>query len=284
MVRPPFPYYGAKARIAPMVWTLLGDPSVYIEPFAGSIGVLLGRPGGARPQHYEVIGDADHFVANFWRAVTAEPAAVAAAADHPMVEADLAAIGRWLLVTGRERLAKLNEDIDAYDAEVAGRWAWCHSTAVGVNVWQRMTSGYKGVNKLTRDLPADLALLADRLRNVQVFLGDWERTTRAPRWRDGTFGVFLDPPYRQIDRKKDLYAVEADMDGELHDRIEAWCLSAPPDWRIAVAGYDGDFTLPGWRVLSPDLATAPPGRGRSVANQQRERLWTNMEPPSGVLF
>ena len=37
----PFPYYGGKARIAESVWRELGDVTVYAEPFAGSLAVLL---------------------------------------------------------------------------------------------------------------------------------------------------------------------------------------------------------------------------------------------------
>ena len=32
----PFPYFGGKRRAAPIVWRALGDPSGYVEPFAGS--------------------------------------------------------------------------------------------------------------------------------------------------------------------------------------------------------------------------------------------------------
>ena len=37
----PFPYFGGKRRAAPIVWRALGDPSGYVEPFAGSAAVLL---------------------------------------------------------------------------------------------------------------------------------------------------------------------------------------------------------------------------------------------------
>jgi len=40
----PFPYFGGKRRAASLVWKALGDPSGYVEPFAGSAAVLLGRP------------------------------------------------------------------------------------------------------------------------------------------------------------------------------------------------------------------------------------------------
>ena len=40
----PFPYFGGKRRAAPAIWRALGDPSGYVEPFAGSAAVLLARP------------------------------------------------------------------------------------------------------------------------------------------------------------------------------------------------------------------------------------------------
>lgn len=42
----PFPYFGGKRRAAPMIWPRLGDTPNYIEPFAGSLAVLLARPQG----------------------------------------------------------------------------------------------------------------------------------------------------------------------------------------------------------------------------------------------
>ena len=40
----PFPYFGGKRRAAATVWRALGDPSGYVEPFAGSAAILLARP------------------------------------------------------------------------------------------------------------------------------------------------------------------------------------------------------------------------------------------------
>ena len=40
-LHPPFPYFGGKWRAAGRIWEALGDPSGYVEPFAGSAAVLL---------------------------------------------------------------------------------------------------------------------------------------------------------------------------------------------------------------------------------------------------
>jgi len=44
VLRAPFPWFGGKSRCAGVVWSMLGDVPNYVEPFAGSLAVLLGRP------------------------------------------------------------------------------------------------------------------------------------------------------------------------------------------------------------------------------------------------
>ena len=64
-LHPPFPYFGGKWRAAARVWEALGDPSGYVEPFAGSAAVLLAR----RPftgRRVETINDADGWLINAW--------------------------------------------------------------------------------------------------------------------------------------------------------------------------------------------------------------------------
>lgn len=116
----PFPYFGGKALACETVWGELGDPVNYVEPFAGSAAMLLGRPN---PGKVETINDADGFVANFWRAVSHAPDAVTHHADWPCSEADLEARHAWL-VNRSERLRWQLEDPDFYDAKVAGWWVW----------------------------------------------------------------------------------------------------------------------------------------------------------------
>ncbi|MFJ2249410.1 DNA adenine methylase [Streptomyces sp. NPDC087862] len=64
-MKPPFPYYGAKARIAPwLVGHMPREHRVYVEPFAGSAAVLFARP---RPAAHEVLNDLDGNVVTFFR-------------------------------------------------------------------------------------------------------------------------------------------------------------------------------------------------------------------------
>ena len=71
----PFPYFGGKSKVADPVWRAFGTVSNYVEPFFGSGAVLLARPMPINGP--ETINDFDGMVANFWRALQADPEAVA---------------------------------------------------------------------------------------------------------------------------------------------------------------------------------------------------------------
>ncbi len=125
-IKAPFPYFGGKSRAASAVWSALGDVEHYVEPFAGSLAVLLRRPHLAnRPYYSETVNDLDGLLVNFWRAVQAEPEAVAHFASWPVAEADQharhLAILKW---RSDEMLLRLCGDADFYDAKIAGYWVW----------------------------------------------------------------------------------------------------------------------------------------------------------------
>jgi len=120
-LRAPFPWFGGKSRVAHIVWEAFGDLGNYVEPFFGSGAVLLGRPNVAG---IETINDMDGFVANFWRAVAADPDAVAKHADWPVSEADLHARHLWLVDNREDLTLRLMADPAFFDARVAGWWVW----------------------------------------------------------------------------------------------------------------------------------------------------------------
>lgn len=120
--KPPFPYFGGKSRVADIVWGRLGDVDNYVEPFFGSGAVLFKRPHEPR---IETINDADHMVANFWRAVQKDPKSVAFHCDNPVNEDDLTARHIWLVKYGLPEVEKhIMADPNYYDAKIAGWWCW----------------------------------------------------------------------------------------------------------------------------------------------------------------
>ena len=108
--------------MAGLVWERLGDVKNYVEPFAGSLAVLLERPGGAG--HTETVNDRDGLLCNFWRAMRYAPAEVARHADWPVMECDLHARHIWLVNHREDITTRLMGDPDWYDAKAAGWWVW----------------------------------------------------------------------------------------------------------------------------------------------------------------
>ena len=131
---PPFPWFGGKSRASNLIWERFGDVEQYIEPFFGSGAVLFKRPTTPR---YEVINDADGFVANFWRAVKSDPDEVARWAVWPCSEVDLLARHRWLCEVTRKRdfLESMKCDPEYYDARIAGYWCWGLCYWIGGGGW-----------------------------------------------------------------------------------------------------------------------------------------------------
>ena len=88
-LRPPFPYWGGKRRVAKAIWQRFGPVNSYLEPFAGSLAVMLACPFG--PRSRELVNDIDGMVSNFWRSMRAAPEMVAYYADWPTSHLDLTA-------------------------------------------------------------------------------------------------------------------------------------------------------------------------------------------------
>ncbi len=131
-LKAPFVWFGGKRKVAPQVWEALGDVDNYVEPFAGSLVVLLGRPHdlGDGSRRAETVNDADGMLANFWRAIAHDPEAVAFHADYPVNEVDLFARHLWLVNDGRSRLLEgMESDPEWFDPKIAGWWVW------GINAW-----------------------------------------------------------------------------------------------------------------------------------------------------
>ena len=292
----PFPYFGGKRRAAPRIWRALGDPSGYVEPFAGSAAVLLARsPFTGR--RVETLNDADGWLVNAWRAIQLSPDEVARHAWGPVAEIDYHARLAWLQQRRTPDLvAWLEGDPEAHDAKAAGWWLYVLACGIGdpfgPGPWRVVDSHLRKLPHLgnagqgvNRELPhlgnagrgqleAYMRQLSDRLRRVRITCGSWERVVTPSAIRSGTGGdgsraIFLDPPYAT---SGDLYAESSEG---IAEAVRAWCLTAPRELRIILCGYDSEhdaLLTHGWSVIE---GKAGGGAGYSVnsANGRRERLW-----------
>lgn len=116
-MKPPIQYFGAKGNIAEQLVALMPEHRGYIEPYAGSLAVLLAKP----PAKIEVVNDLDERLMTFWRVLRDSPDELLRVADltpHSREELERAAaldattdleLARqvWVLLTqGRSRTMK----------------------------------------------------------------------------------------------------------------------------------------------------------------------------------
>jgi len=129
----PFPWFGGKSKAAPVVWDALGDVAHYVEPFAGTLAVLLNRPHPCNRSYYsETVNDMDGLLVNAWRSIQHHPELTAEWASWPVTECDKharqVALMRW-----REemQLEHLMGDPEWCDPKMAGWWLWGICTHIG---------------------------------------------------------------------------------------------------------------------------------------------------------
>jgi DNA adenine methylase len=303
-LKSPFPYFGGKSRVAAGIWERFGDVPNYVEPFAGSLAVLLARP---YPPGTETVNDLDGWLTNFWRAVRQDPDRVAAWADWPVSELDLHARGDWLFYRqdAPAFVERMRADPEFCCFKSAGWWVWGACAWIGTG-WGRQLphvgDAGRGVNRQlphvgnagqepgARDrLKAYFRDLSDRLRRVRVICGDWTRAvTPSVTVRHGTTAVLLDPPYGEGAMDYAAGGNATDIAGAVRD----WAVANGdnPDLRIALCGYAGAFDVPdSWECFAwknrGGYGSQGDGDGRE--NAARERVWFSpacVRPDRGGLF
>lgn len=303
----PFPYFGGKSKAAPVVWAAFGDVKAYVEPFAGSAAMLLAAPDN---QRVEAINDADGLLANFWRAVAHDPDAVAHHADWPVNETDLFARHSWLVRQRQNLTERLHADPGYYDARMAGWWvwgacawigsAWCDGKGPWVHDGTRLIkapqgpsrppgahrrlphlSEGRGINKQSGTQPrsefirAWFARLHERLRDVRVACGNWQRVCKdSVTVRHGLTAVFLDPPYTKGDMDYSAGGVGTDLPLE----VQAWCAGNGdnPQLRIVLCGHAGEhdaLLAHGWHTRTWKAGSGYAKSAEANANRLSETIW-----------
>ena len=239
-----------RVRAAHLIWPRFGNIPNYVEPFAGSLAVLLARPG--EPQ-VETINDRDCMIANFWRALTFAPETVADYADAPVNEADLHSRHMWLSAQ-TDFQERMLTDPEFFDPKIAGWWlwgrcawiagGWCDFENLSVKTGRMGRSipnmNFQGVHSdriLREGVQEHMVKLARRLRRTRVCCGDWSRLT-TPAVCTGVTAILLDPPYFG-GLSDGLYS---HADATISARVRQWAIEngANPDYRICLCGYEGN--------------------------------------------
>jgi hypothetical protein len=321
MIKPPYPYFGGKMAARDLIWQRLGYTLNRVDPFFGGGSFLWIDPGfdwqagdwrDDRPR-IETANDIDGFIANFWRAVQCDPAAVAEYADRPVNENDLHAIHSWL-INNPPDTARLEADPDYYDAKIAGWWVWGVCVWIGSGFcsgkgpWQvvdgRLINGNagRGINRqlphlgnagqgINRQLPhlgnAGRGInrkrhewltfyferLQDRLREVRVCCGDWRRVLGPTPTTKQGLTAVFLDPPYSTPDRDDVYNHDS---FEVAAGVRQWAIDHGDDplLRIALCGYD-DFDMPpGWTLETWSTQGGYENQSQaSSGNRHRECIW-----------
>jgi len=290
----PFPYFGGKRSVAADVWKRLGSTSQYIEPFCGSAAVLLASP---RPAALEVVCDGSGFIANFWRAVKYQPAAVAEWADYPVSHIDLGARHIWLM-SQRPSIGERLQDPDwPGDAKVAGWWLWgqCCWIGSGWCDWDRAgsarrqrgegdTGGREGIDASSAGMGIQAvgkvphasdagrgkeALLTSSGRAAWNWLHKLADRLERVRVVHGDWSRCLNNHFGGNDTAvfldppylayEKLYGVAEPV----AKAVEEWARDNA-NLRVALCGHKGDYDLPGWDQVEWSRGRLTYGGGKTT--------------------
>ena len=268
-MKPPFTYFGGKTAVADRIVALLPDHEHYVEPFAGSLAVLLAKP----PSHMETVNDLDGGLMNFWRVLRDRPAE----------------LGRACALTPHSRAEYLlaYEPADS-DIERARR-VWVNLTQgrggqmrrTGWRFYQDPRGSHSSMPDYLDAYTARIAPAAARIRNVSLECQDALELIEGY-GRQPESLIYADPPYlgslRTMNKGRCRgpdYSHELRSDGEHRELLETLlaCRAA-----VVLSGYASplyDDLLCTWfrRELAAHTGNGGTERART------EVLWSNRPFP-----
>ena len=254
-VKPPFSYYGGKTKLAPAIADMLPEHKHYIEPFAGSLAVLLAKT----PAPQETVNDLDSKLVTFWRVLRDRPDDLwRACALTPHAREELAAA----------QGATADEVEQARRVWVILTQSRSH-TVKATGWWQRIAPNpYTPANYMAAYADR-IASAATRLRGVAIENRDALDMIRSYGKHPDNL-LYLDPPYLGSTRVSN-YRHEMLTDkshAEFADAV-AGCVA-----KVVVSGYDSPLyaeLFPGWHTVRMRGASTLSG-----ATDRIETLWSNV--------
>jgi DNA adenine methylase len=260
-LRPPMPYFGGKITLGPLIAAMLPDHSHYVEPYCGSLAVLLAK----QPCEHETVNDLDHELMNFWRVLRERPDALArvcALTPHSRAEQSAA---YEAAEDELERARRVWVQLSQGRAGTRRRTGWRHYTR-----GDRNTASLPDylVGYVERILPAAERLHAVSLECMPAL------DLIAKYGREPSTLLYVDPPYLGSTRCRSWDGYPHEMRTEADHRELAEALQAARA-AVVLSGYPSDLydreLYPGWDRHTMAAST---GQGGSWANRT-EVLWSN---------
>lgn len=256
-IKPPFSYYGGKTTLAPRIAGLLPPHDHYVEPFAGSLAVLLAK----EPSKAETVNDLDGDLVNFWRVLR----------DRPE---DLVRVAS-LTPHSRAELMEASASLDGDELERARR-VWVRLTQGRTNSmrpepgWRFNRGTSKLMGKQVKSYAAHMPPAAERLAVVSIENRDATDLIR-DYGSEPTVCIYADPPYLGSTRASS-YRYEMLEDGQ-HVQLAVALRECKAS--VVLSGYASPLyeeLYPGWHRMELKAPTSLSGLAAP-----NEVLWSNVE-------
>jgi DNA adenine methylase len=265
-MKPLVPYHGSKGKLAGWIAGLMPPHRVYIEPFAGSLAVLLAK----RPATHEVVNDIDGDVVNFYRMLRERPE-------------DLEQACRLTPYARDEFYAADIHQVGIDDLERARRW-WIRVTQ-GFGAITRAGNGWALSTKQGGSDPGGVANRLDRfgavvqrLSRVAVENRDACEVIEAHATAETV--VYADPPYlggtREMHSTK-AYAHEMTSEDD-HRRLAATLHETPAT--VLLSGYPSplyDELYGDWHCIERRVTKWSSNGRATVRPKVTEVIWANRD-------
>lgn len=263
-VKPPFAYYGGKTTLAPTIAELLPEHEHYVEPFAGSLAVLLAK----KPSRAETVNDLDGDLVTFWRVLrdrTEDLERVCSLTPHSRGELSIAA------------------DLDITDDLERARRVFVRLTQSRSHS-MKQTGWWTTKNPLGRTVVPSIRTFAERIRGAAARLEGVSLESRDALELIRDYGsessacLYVDPPYLGSTRATN-YRVEMTAD---HAHVALADALNECKASVILSGYDAPLyseLFDGWHRL--DLAAPTTLSGDS---DRIEVLWSNVPLAEENLF
>jgi DNA adenine methylase len=270
VTRPPFRYYGGKTQLAGRIAALLPEHGHYVEPFAGSLSVLLAKPR----VKWETVNDLDGELVTFWRVLRDQPEELARVCElTPYSRAEYQAANDRDGIDDLERARRVWVRLTqgrARTLDPAPGWCYGVKPRTGTG-----TPASDSANHARR-----IPLVAERL--VGVHLECRPALDIIARYgADPGVLIYADPPYlgdTRGENGRERYRV--DMTGIGDHRELAGALNACAA-SVVLSGYDSPVyaeLYDGWHV------TRFEGRRANGGGERTEVLWSNRPLVEPTLF
>lgn len=270
---PPFAYYGGKTAVARRVVELLPPHRHYVEPFAGSMAVLLAKP---RSQ-FETVNDLDGHLMTFWRVLRDRgPELAYVCSLTPHSRAEHAASYDLAVKDELERARRIWVRLSQGRAGMLRRTGWRF---------------YRDAARRTGGMPSTLNSYTDRIWDASERLHGVSLECRPALQVIADYGqhesvlLYVDPPYLAgVRGPGNQYQHEMRGDDQ-HEELAAALRGCAAS--VVLSGYPSDLydeaLFPDWhRIEIPAFTGQAGSQGRHGG--RTEVLWSNRPLGADQLF